>query len=178
MPKIATAGRIYFDVKGALYCRNCIPELWWGIGNFIIQSHLGMKETAQLGLDIYINYPGHCQQAFKFYEEELGAKLISMMHHQSIPAHFPADWKNPVLHGVIEIGGTLIRGADVPGADPMRSCYLTLRLRSEADAERIYALLAKGGEIFMKMEKMFFANRFAMLRDRFGTSWMIMQIDE
>jgi PhnB protein len=26
----------------------------------------------------------------------------------------------------------------------------------------------------MKMEKTFFANRFAMLRDKFGTSWMIL----
>jgi uncharacterized glyoxalase superfamily protein PhnB len=34
---------------------------------------------------------------------------------------------------------------------------------------------AFGGEIFMKMEKTSFANRFAMLRDRFGTSWMLLQ---
>jgi PhnB protein len=26
----------------------------------------------------------------------------------------------------------------------------------------------------MKMEKTFFANRFAMLRDKFGTSWMLL----
>ena len=38
----------------------------------------------------------------------------------------------------------------------------------------MYALLAEGGQIFMKMEKTFFANRFAMLRDRFGTSWMLL----
>ena len=41
-------------------------------------------------------------------------------------------------------------------------------------AERVYAVLADGGEIFMKMEKTFFANRFAMLRDKFGTSWMLL----
>jgi len=40
--------------------------------------------------------------------------------------------------------------------------------------ERVYALLGDGGEIFMKMEKTNFANRFAMLRDRFGTSWMLL----
>ena len=26
----------------------------------------------------------------------------------------------------------------------------------------------------MKLEKTFFANRFAMLRDKFGTSWMLL----
>ena len=65
-------------------------------------------------------------------------------------------------------------GADIPNAEPMRSAYLSLSLDSEADAERVYAALAEGGEIFMKMEKTPFANRFAMLRDRFGASWMIL----
>jgi len=65
-------------------------------------------------------------------------------------------------------------GADVPSAEPMRSAYLTLTTDGEADAERIYAVLAEGGQIFMKMETMPFANRFAMLRDRFGTSWMLL----
>ena len=46
------------------------------------------------------------------------------------------------------------------------------------DAERIYALLADRGEIFMKLEKTHFANRFAMLRDRFGTSWMLLHQPE
>ena len=40
--------------------------------------------------------------------------------------------------------------------------------------KRIYALLSDGGQVFMAMEKTFFANRFAMLRDRFGTSWMLL----
>jgi PhnB protein len=47
-------------------------------------------------------------------------------------------------------------------------------LNSNEEAERVYALLSEGGEIFMKMEETFFARRFAMLRDRFGTSWMLL----
>ena len=39
---------------------------------------------------------------------------------------------------------------------------------------RIYKLLADGGQIFMPMEETFFAFRFGMLRDKFGTSWMIL----
>ena len=56
----------------------------------------------------------------------------------------------------------------------MRSAYLTLTVGSEKEAEHLYAVLSEGGQIFMKMEKTFFANRFAMLRDRFGTSWMLL----
>ena len=43
----------------------------------------------------------------------------------------------------------------------------------DAEAERIYALLADGGEVYMPIQETFFASRFAQLRDRFGTSWMI-----
>ena len=35
------------------------------------------------------------------------------------------------------------------------------------------APLSDGGQIFMPMEETFFALRFSMLRDKFGTSWMI-----
>jgi PhnB protein len=49
-----------------------------------------------------------------------------------------------------------------------------LSVASVGEAERVYDLLTDGGEIFMKMEETFFASRFAMLRDRFGTSWMIL----
>jgi PhnB protein len=55
----------------------------------------------------------------------------------------------------------------------MRSAYLTLRFTNVEETEKIYELLSDGGEIFMKMEETFFAPRFAMLRDRFGTSWML-----
>ena len=65
-------------------------------------------------------------------------------------------------------------GADIPNAEPMRSAYLTLRVDSAKEAERLYALLSAGGQIFMKMEKTFFASRFAMLRDKFCTSWMLL----
>ena len=57
---------------------------------------------------------------------------------------------------------------------PMRSVYLSLAVDSDAEAERIYGLLKEGGEVFMPMAETFFASRFGMLRDRFGTSWMIL----
>ena len=126
-------------------------------------------------LEIYVNYRGTCEEAFRFYEEHLGGRITSMARHGDQPnPNIPADWKGKVLHARIEIGGTLLMGADIPQAEPMRSAYLSLTVDSETDAERIYELLTDGGAIFMKMEKTPFANRFAMCRDRFGTSWMLL----
>jgi PhnB protein len=60
----------------------------------------------------------------------------------------------------------------------MRSAYLTLIVDTAEQAERLYALLIDGGQVFMKMEKTFFASRFALFRDRFGTSWMLLHEPE
>ena len=126
-------------------------------------------------LDIYLNYRGNCEPAFRFYERHLGGRITGIVRHgEQRDPRMPADWGDKVLHGRIEIGGTVLMGADIPQSEPMRSAYLTLTLDSEAEAERVYALLVDGGEIFMKMEQTPFANRFAMLRDRFGTSWMLL----
>lgn len=132
-------------------------------------------------LNTYLNYGGNCAEAFRFYEKHLGGKITMMMTHGENPApsSIPPEWKDKVLHARIEIGGTDLLGADIPADrfQPMRSAYLTLTLDSVEEAERIYALLTEGGQIFMKMEETFFAKRFAMLRDRFGTSWMLLQSD-
>jgi PhnB protein len=126
-------------------------------------------------LDVYLNYRGNCEEAFRFYERELGGGNLSIQRHREVPdPRVPADWHEKIVHARIEIGGTVLMGADIPNAEPMRSAYLSLTVDSAEEAERLYALLAEGGEIFMKMEETFFAKRFAMLRDRFGTSWMLL----
>lgn len=124
-------------------------------------------------LEIYINYPGHCEQAFKFYEQHLDAKIIDMVPHDVPPPNFPKEWGRPILHAKLELGGNKLWGADIPNAEPMRSAYLTLVLDTPEKAERVYNLLSRDGEVFMPMEETFFANRFGMLRDKFGTLWML-----
>jgi PhnB protein len=126
-------------------------------------------------LDIYVNYRGTCEEAFRFYEQHLGGKITGLVRHGDQPnPRVPPDWNGKVLHGRIEIAGSVLMGADIPQAELMRSAYLSLTVDMQDEAERIYALLTDGGEIFMKMEQTPFANRFAMCRDRFGTSWMLL----
>ena len=126
-------------------------------------------------LNVYINYPGHCEQAFRFYEEHLGGRITMLQRHSERPGGpAAADGGDAVLHARIELGDSVVMGADIPNSQPMRSAYLTLTLPAPEEAERVYALLIEDGEVFMEMEENFFAQRFAMLRDRFGTSWMLL----
>ena len=125
----------------------------------------------------YVNYPGTCAEAFRFYEKHLGGKVGMMTTHGQMPGgndKLPAEMKDKILHARISLGETELLGADIPNAEPMRSAYLTLLAGSPAEAERIWKVLGEGGQIFMKLEETFFATRFGMLRDRFGTNWMIL----
>ncbi|HXC25118.1 MAG TPA: VOC family protein [Gemmatimonadaceae bacterium] len=126
----------------------------------------------------YLNYGGNCEQAFRFYEEHLGGKITVMLRHADQPnsAMVPPGWEQAIMYARMTIGETELMGNDVPPDrfQPMRSVYLSLTVTSTEEAERIHALLAEGGQIFMPMQETFFAFRFSMLRDRFGTSWMIL----
>ncbi len=126
-------------------------------------------------LGVYVNYRGTCEEAFRFYEQHLGARVTSLLRHKQQPnPQLLADWGEKLVHARLDLAGMTVMGADIPHAEPMRSAYLTLTLESEAEAERVYAVLIEGGEAFAKITKTPFANRFAMLRDRFGTSWMLL----
>ena len=126
-------------------------------------------------LDVYLNYSGNCEEAFRFYEKELHGTLTSVVKHSTNPnPALPAEWNDKVLHARLELPNAALLGADIPTAQPMRSAYVTLTVSTAAEAERLYEVLASGGEIFMKLQETFFATRFAMLRDRFGTSWMLL----
>lgn len=123
----------------------------------------------------YLNFAGNCAEAFKFYEQNLGAKIGMMMTFGQAPdqSQVPPGMQDRVLYANLSIADTEVMGSDVPSAQPMRSAYLCMSVNSDAEAERIYGLLSEGGEVFMPMQETFFATRFGQLRDRFGISWMV-----
>lgn len=127
-------------------------------------------------LNTYVNFAGKCAEAFRYYEQHLGGQVGMMMTHGQAPdqTRINPDWKDAVLHARITIGDTDLLGADIPGAEPMRSAYLTLGVDSDSEAERIYAALGDGGRVLMTMEETFFASRFGQVQDRFGMNWMIL----
>jgi len=123
----------------------------------------------------YLNYGGNCREAFTFYADHLGGKVLAMMAHSQAPPGTPNMGAAPesIMYAQLQIGDSHIMGSDAPAYQPMRSAYLMYGVHSNEEAERAYKLLTEGGVVFMEMQETFFAHRFAMLRDRFGTSWMI-----
>jgi PhnB protein len=127
----------------------------------------------------YINFPGTCKEALQFYEKHLGGKIVMISTFNDMPG--PKDLPpglelSSVLHARMEIADTVLLASDGPKerVQPMRSAYLSLLVDSDAEAERIYAALSDGGEIFMALAETFFASRFAQFRDKYGINWMLL----
>ena len=121
-----------------------------------------------------LNFPGTCEEAFRFYETHLGGKITMLMRQNEAPGA-PPNATAAVIHARMDLANSVLIGNDVPASvfQKMRSVYLYLALDSAAEAERVHAVLADGGEVYMPLEETFFASRFSMLRDRFGVSWSI-----
>jgi PhnB protein len=131
-------------------------------------------------LTTFLNFGGNCEQALRFYEQHLGGKIIMMMRRAEQPDQpvtWPG-WESSIQYAIMDLANTQLMASDVPPDrfQPMRSAYLTLTVDGAAEAERIWGLLADGGQITMRMEETFFATRFGQLRDRFGTLWMILAL--
>ena len=127
-------------------------------------------------MNTYVNFRGTCAEAFRYYEKHLGAKVGIVMTHAQAPdpSRVNPDWKDAVLHARITVGDVELWAADIPNAEPMRSAYLTLKMDTVSEAERVFAVLSDGGQALMPMEETFFASRFGQVRDRFGINWMIL----
>jgi PhnB protein len=131
-------------------------------------------------LNTFLNFGGNCEAAFRFYEQHLNGSITMMMRRAESPA--PSEtwsgWEQSVQYAIMNIGETELMGSDVPPArfQPMRSVYLSLTMADSTEAERVWSLLADGGQVFMPMQETFYATRFGQLRDKFGISWMIMAL--
>jgi PhnB protein len=128
-----------------------------------------------MNVNIYLNFPGNCSEALDFYVKHLGARIITKSTFDSAPDPKlgPPGMEKKILHARIAIGDSILMASDGPKVEPMRSAYLSLSVDSNEEAERIYAALTEGGEVFMKMGEQFFAHRFGQFRDKFGVNWMV-----
>ncbi len=128
-------------------------------------------------LNPYIMFNGRCEEAFKFYEKHLGAKIESLLTHAGTPAEsgVPPEWRDKILHGRITVGDTLIMASDAPPGryQPPQGLFVSIQVKELTDAERMFHALSENGTVIMPIQKTFWATRFGMLIDQFGVPWMV-----
>jgi PhnB protein len=128
-------------------------------------------------LNTYLVFDGNCEEAFRFYARVLGGKIDAMMPHAGSPAEkdTPKEWRDKILHARMQVGNHVLMASDAPPGRYSKpgGFSVNIGVTAPAEAERIYAALSEGGTVHMPLGQTFWARRFGMFIDRFGTPWMI-----
>jgi len=120
---------------------------------------------------------GPCEEAVEFSRNALGAEITMLMRFKESPDPgmcAPATL-DKVMHMSFRVGDTILLASDgrCTGQPNFQGISLTLSVPNDAEAERLFASLADGGQVQMPLAKTFFSSRFGMVADRFGVPWMI-----
>jgi PhnB protein len=128
-------------------------------------------------LNPYLTFSGQCEAAFKFYEKVLGGKIEAMHPHAGSPMEdqVPPQWRSKIMHARLSVDGNLLMSSDAPPDryEQMKGFTVTLGVNDPSEAERVFKALSENGTVQMPIQKTFWADRFGMLVDQFGTPWMI-----
>ena len=134
-----------------------------------------MKEAI---VEPYLFFAGRCDDALEYYRLHLGAEIGMVMRFSQNPGPtgcpLPENWGDKVMHASFTIGASRLMGSDgMVESMPKDGHCMSLTLPDEAEARRVFAVLADGGEVSMPIDRTFWSPCFGMVRDRFGIDWMI-----
>ena len=127
----------------------------------------------------YLFFGGRCDEALEFYRTALGAEVLMLSRFKDSPepppGPMPPGFEKKVMHASFRIGETTLMASDgrCEGKASFEGFSLSIVVPTEAEAERIFGTLSKGGEVTMPLEQTFWAPKFGMLQDRFGVGWMV-----
>ncbi len=128
----------------------------------------------------YLSFEGRAAEAIEFYKSAIGAKVDVVMHFKDAPpevqAQMSPESKNKIMHAAFHIGDTQVMASDgrCSGKATFSGISLTLNAKDNAEAEKLFGALGKGGQVTMPMSETFFAHRFGMVADKFGVNWMVL----
>ena len=125
----------------------------------------------------YLNFNGTCAEAFQFYAKVLGGKDLRILSFRDTPMkdQVPAGEKDLVAHARFTTDSFTIMGSDASGGryNKPQGYAVNISVDTPAEADRIFAALSEGGSVGMPIGETFFAKRFGMATDKYGTHWMV-----
>jgi len=125
----------------------------------------------------HLHFRGNCSEAFRFYATTFGGRIVFSMTYGEAPGaeKTPPEARDKIIHSRLDLGDQFILGCDVTDDDYHQPQGFNLMAHADepADAERLFRTLSEGGTITMPVQETFWAHRFGMCTDRFGTPWMV-----
>jgi len=125
----------------------------------------------------YLFFEGNCLEAMTLYAKTLGGTLEGVfLNRDAAPEdRMPGD-DDLVMNLAMRLGDTLMLASDNSEElyERPQGFRVQIETPSAAEFDRVFAALSEGArEIAMPPGETFWAERFAMFTDRFGTPWML-----
>ena len=124
-----------------------------------------------------LSFNGQCKAAFQFYQQCFGGNIQTMMTWGESPMadQVPSEWHDRIIHTTLIVGDGALLGSDAPPDryEEPKGFSVTVQIDDPAEADRVFNALAENGTVQMPIQKTFWATRFGMCIDRFGTPWMV-----
>lgn len=130
----------------------------------------------------YLFFNGNCEQAVKFYAQQLGGEIEMMMRYKELPEEAKqggAQDADPesIMHARLLIGESALMASDgcpQDGADASHKGFsLSLNPKDVEQGRELFDKLSQGGQVTLPYGPTFWAKGFGMLTDQFGVNWMI-----
>jgi PhnB protein len=128
----------------------------------------------------YLFFDGRCEEAVEFYRNALGAEVTMLMRYKDspdppLPGRVPLGSEDKVMHVSLRIGEATVMASDgsCSGQPSFQGFSLSLTVPDPAEADRLFAALADGGQVQMPLTETFWSPRFGMVADRFDVGWMV-----
>ncbi|WP_417607410.1 VOC family protein [Primorskyibacter flagellatus] len=127
---------------------------------------------------IYLFFKGNCLEAMNHYAEVLGGKISGVFRNGDAPdpeSRMPGG-DDMVMNMAMSLGSAIVMASDNTEEmyEKPQGFRISIAPTSREDFDRIYGALAQDVEsVEMVPDETFWAERFAMFTDRYGTPWML-----
>ncbi|NKB46509.1 MAG: VOC family protein [Legionellales bacterium] len=140
---------------------------------------MNKKNTHPL-IQPYLFFNGCCEEALEFYKTVLNAEIEMLMRFNESPEPIPTDelptgFNNKIMHASFKVGDATVMASDgYQEGSNFAGFSLALTFATVQEVQRVFHLLADGGEVQMPLAETFWSALYGSVTDRFGINWMVM----
>lgn len=127
----------------------------------------------------YITLEGSTKEAIRFYEQTIGAEVLSLMTYgdmPDMPDTFTENLKELVAHAKLRVGDSELMFSDSPGGSAIEAgkrVTICITANDVEHSRRIFEALRQGGQVNIPFSEESFSPGFGDVTDKFGVTFQI-----
>ncbi|MBA9042045.1 MULTISPECIES: VOC family protein [Priestia] len=133
-----------------------------------------------LGIYPYLVMNGNGQEAVKFYEKALDAKVIGIQTFGEMPGNTefptPIEAIDRVMNAHLKVGDNDLMLSDTFPGQPYQigsQVTVSITIDSVEKSNEVFEKLKEGGQVGMPLQETFWSPSYGQVTDKFGVTWQI-----